>query len=262
MIVEKEKIRFIVDIVDHCNLNCKCCGHFSPLAPKGFLDIKTFERDLKRLHELLHGHIHCFELMGGESLLHPRLYDFIRLTAEYVTGEKYLCTNGVLLNSMPDEFYQLCAETDTIISITMYPIDLNWDEINRKVKLFGTKLYLIKSQGEKNKTWFKNRRDLSGSQDVEENFKKCFWKARCIVLENGRLSSCVVPFKAKYFQKYYESEAFDTSDKNSIDIFKAKDIEEIVDFLNRPIPCCRYCLPNQEEKIPWGVSKRDISEWF
>lgn len=43
---------------------------------------------------------------------------------------------------------------------------------------------------------------------------------------------------------------------------KAKDIEEIVEFLNRPIPCCRYCLPNQEEKIPWGVSKRDISEWF
>jgi hypothetical protein len=103
---------------------------------------------------------------------------------------------------------------------------------------------------------------LSGSQDVKENFNNCFWKARCIVLENGRLSSCVVPFKAKYFQQYYKSDAFDTSDKNSIDIFKAKDIEEIVEFLNRPIPCCRYCLPNQEEKIPWSVSKRDISEWF
>ena len=63
----------------------------------------------------------------------------------------------------------------------MYPIDLNWDEINRKVKLYGTKLYLIKSQGEENKNWFKNRRDLSGSQDVKENFNNCFWKARCIV---------------------------------------------------------------------------------
>ena len=56
------------------------------------------------------------------------------------------------------------------------------------------------------------------------------------MLENGRLSSCVVPFKAKYFQQYYKSDVFDTSDKNSIDIFKAKDIEEIVEFLNRPIP--------------------------
>ena len=86
--------------------------------------------------------MNCFRVIfiGGESLLHPRLYDIVRLTAKYVTGEKYLCTNGVLLSSMPDKFYQLCAETDTIISITMYPIDLNWDEINRKVKLFGTKL--------------------------------------------------------------------------------------------------------------------------
>ena len=77
-----------------------------------------------------------------------------------MTGEKYLCTNGVLLSSMPDEFYQLCAETDTIISITMYPIDLNWDEINRKVKLFGTKLYLIKSQGEENKKLVQKQKRL------------------------------------------------------------------------------------------------------
>lgn len=44
MLVTKDKIRFIVDIVDHCNLNCKCCGHFSPLAQKSFLDKETFEK--------------------------------------------------------------------------------------------------------------------------------------------------------------------------------------------------------------------------
>ena len=57
MIVSKDKIRFIVDIVDHCNLNCKGCGHFSPLAPKSFLDIETFETDLRRLNVLLNGEI-------------------------------------------------------------------------------------------------------------------------------------------------------------------------------------------------------------
>lgn len=86
MEVDKNKIRFIVDIVDHCNLNCKSCGHFSPLAPHSFLDIETLESDLKRLSELLRGNIHCFELMGGEVLLHPQLYDFINITAKYVTG--------------------------------------------------------------------------------------------------------------------------------------------------------------------------------
>lgn len=262
MIVLKDKIRFIVDIVDHCNLNCKCCGHFSPLASKSFLDKNIFENDLHRLNELLSGRIHCFEIMGGEALLHPQLDDFIKITAKYVFGEKNLCTNGILLSKLPSSIYKLCADTNTTICITMYPIGIDWDEINRKANLYGTRLYHIQSSEDSTKNWFKNSRDLSGSQNIEENFNKCFWKARCIVLERGRLASCVVPFKAKFFQKYFQLEVFDTTEYNSIDIYKAKSIDEIVDFLNRPIPCCRYCLPNQEERIQWGVSKRVIGEWI
>ena len=140
MIVSKDKIRFIVDIVDHCNLNCKGCGHFSPLAPKSFLDIETFETDLRRLNVLLNGEIFCLELMGGEALLHPQLEDFLRITAKYVSGEKNLCTNGVLLSTLPNRIYQLCAQTGITICVTMYPIDIDWVEIYRKADLFGTKI--------------------------------------------------------------------------------------------------------------------------
>ena len=262
MNVTKDKIWFIVDIVDHCNLNCKSCGHFSPLAPMSFLNIKSFEKDLFRLNELLNGKIHCLELMGGEALLHPQLEDFIKITAKYVTGEKNLCTNGVLLPKLPDKIYKLCAETNTTICITMYPIKIDWDEINRKANLYGTKLYQIKSVGESLKNWFKNPHDASGSQNAEDNFNKCFWKARCVVLEHGRLASCVVPLKAKFFQNYFHSEIFDTSENNSIDIYRVNNIEEIVEFLNKPIPCCKYCLPNKEEQIEWGVSQRERSEWI
>lgn len=111
MNVTKDKIRFIVDIVDHCNLNCKSCGHFSPLAPMSFLDIKSFEKDLFRLNELLNGKIHCLELMGGEALLHPQLEDFIKITAKYVTGEKNLCANGVLLPKLPDKISLLSRKS-------------------------------------------------------------------------------------------------------------------------------------------------------
>jgi len=262
MIVSKDKIRFIVDIVDHCNLNCKGCGHFSPLAKESYLDLETFENDLCRLHELLGGRIYCLELMGGEALLHPQVNEFIRIAAKYVKGDKFICTNGLLLTNMPNDFYQLCAETGTVISITMYPINIDWLEINRKADLFGARLYKITSEGEQLKKWYRNRRDLSGSQNTEINFNQCFWKARCVVLEKGRLASCVVPLKAKAFQKYYNIKAFDTSDSNSIDIYKASSIDEIVDFLNKPIPCCRYCLPNQEETIQWGISKKELGEWF
>ena len=66
----------------------------------------------------------------------------------------------------------------------------------------------------------------------------------------------------KYFQKYYKSNAFDTSKENSIDIYQAKTIDEIVEFLNQPIPCCRFCLPNTEEQIQWTISKKEIDEWY
>ena len=262
MEVDKNRIRFIVDIVDHCTLNCKGCGHFSPLASKYFLDIKTFENDLCRLNELLRGKIFCLEIMGGEALLHPQLEDFIKITAKYVQGEKNLCTNGILLANLSDKIYKLCAETNTTICITMYPIDLDWSEIYRKANLYGTKLYKIKSIGDSKKKWFKNPKDRNGLQNVEENFNSCFWKARCVVLEKGRLSSCVVPFKAKFFQKYFKSAIFDTTERNSIDIYKAQNIDEIVDFLNRPIPCCKYCFPNKEKQVMWEVSKREINEWI
>lgn len=262
MNVIRDKIRFIVDIVDHCNLNCRSCGHFSPLAPTSFLDIKTFENDLCRLYELLNGEIHCLELMGGEALLHPYLYDLIKITAKYVTGDKNLCTNGILLPKMPEHFYELCAETNTTICVTMYPISIDWNKVAEKAIQYGTKFFYIRSSGKASKDWFKNPRDMSGSQNIEDNFAHCFWKARCVVLEHGRLASCVVPFKAKFFQKYFQLDVFDTSDRNSIDIYKARSIDEIVDFLNKPIPCCRYCFPNKEEKIQWGISNREISEWI
>lgn len=262
MNVDKNLIRFIVDIVDHCNLNCKGCGHFSPLASESFLDIETFENDLRRLNKLLNGKIYCFELMGWKALLHTQLEDFIIITAKYVYGEKPLFTNGILLPRLSDRIYQLCAETGTTICVTMYPIDIDWNEINRKANLYGTKLYQIKSAGESEKKWFKNPRDLNGNQDPIGNFNSFLGKARCIVLERGRVSSCVVPYKAKFFQRYFKSGAFDTTDKNSIDIYKANNIDEIGDFLNKPIPCCKYCLPNKEEQIQWGVSKKDMSEWI
>ena len=36
-------------LVEHCNLSCQRCGHFSPLAKPGFSDPEAFARDLRQL---------------------------------------------------------------------------------------------------------------------------------------------------------------------------------------------------------------------
>jgi MoaA/NifB/PqqE/SkfB family radical SAM enzyme len=66
-------------VVDHCNLNCKGCSHFSPIADELFTDIGEFTRDLQQLRRLV-SNIEVIRLMGGEPLLHPNITDFIRST--------------------------------------------------------------------------------------------------------------------------------------------------------------------------------------
>src|SRR4030067_480702 len=68
-----------VQLVDHCNMNCSGCSHFSPLADKFFADIEQYDRDMKQLRQLV-ANIMTFRLLGGEPLLHPHVSMFLDST--------------------------------------------------------------------------------------------------------------------------------------------------------------------------------------
>jgi hypothetical protein len=61
-----------INITDHCNLNCRSCDHFSPIAKEYFLDLKSFENDMKRLAELSGGLIWRISIQGGGTITTPR----------------------------------------------------------------------------------------------------------------------------------------------------------------------------------------------
>ena len=48
---------------------------------------------------------------------------------------------------------------------------------------------------------------------------------------------------------------------NYIDIYKVKSVEEIFEFLSRPIPFCRFCKRKDNDSVKWRVSSRKIEEW-
>ena len=64
-------------IVDHCNLNCVGCSHFSPLAEPYFKDVDEYREEMKDLSKFEIGTI---RIMGGEPLLHPKWYEFCEIT--------------------------------------------------------------------------------------------------------------------------------------------------------------------------------------
>ena len=100
---------FNVNLVEHCNLNCKYCDHFAPLAEEKYTDIKSLEKDLKRMSSLLN--INSVGLMGGEPLLHPNLVEILKMSRAVLKNTKLtIFTNGILLPKMDDLFWQTCFE--------------------------------------------------------------------------------------------------------------------------------------------------------
>ena len=75
----REHLRFNIDIVSHCNLNCKGCGHFSPLSKENFISLESLRNDCKRLSELSNGKVERIDIMGGEPLLHSDIIEILSL---------------------------------------------------------------------------------------------------------------------------------------------------------------------------------------
>ena len=51
-IVPHPRLQLETHLVEHCNLNCQMCTHFSPLARPQCTEVESFSRDMQRLQEL------------------------------------------------------------------------------------------------------------------------------------------------------------------------------------------------------------------
>ncbi|MDR3187843.1 MAG: radical SAM protein [Prevotellaceae bacterium] len=252
---------FAVILTDCCNLNCKMCNSFCPLAEEYFLDVNTFERDCARLSELANGRIKNIHLTGGEALLHPQITKFFDIARKYFScAHIAMLTNGILLLKQPDEFWASCKKNGILISVSRYPIKIDHSAIKRLAKKRGVALAYHENQDVK-KHWWKMQLDLSGMQDVEKNFKLCAVSNGCIQLREGKLHTCNIVTNIRSFNRYF-GKNLEVTERDYVDIYKASSIDEILTSLSKPIPFCRYCnIKGYQYHLEWGLSKREISEW-
>lgn len=256
-----KELKFVYHLADHCNLNCKCCDHFSPIAEKKLADIDSFKNDIRCLANLCGGVCNYISLQGGEPLLHPNAIDFaVAARKAFKKGRIKFTTNGLLLAKQPDLFWQTCAKYDIEFEVTKYPIPFDYGEIQKRAEEFGVHFYIY-NDNETVKTTYLMPLDVSGKQPFLKNYCKCMHANTCILLKNGRLYTCTVAPNIEHFNNYFHQN-LSLSEADSINIYKAKSFEEIADFLAKPIPFCRYCNVNgREYGLKWGQSSKDISEW-
>jgi organic radical activating enzyme len=253
---------FAVHIVEHCNLKCQFCDHFAPLAEEEFANIKVFERDFARLSELLDAEVDRIGLMGGEPLLHLQLIDFLYVARKYFPKTKLqLVTNGILLLKQTEDFWKACRNNDIIIVNTKYPLKLDFDRIKEVAKKHDVRFEHYGNSGETLKKSSHIPLDIEGKQDAYMNFIKCFHANNCCFLAKGKLFTCTVAPNIRHFNKFFNKNITLTN-ADYIDIYKARNAEEIMQFLCRPVPFCKYCYVEKRTfGHEWQTSRKDVKEW-
>ncbi|SDH52294.1 radical SAM protein [Desulfosporosinus hippei] len=259
--IPRTLLRLETHLVEHCNLNCHMCTHFSPLAKPVFADIKEFERDMKRLAILFGNEVEYIMLLGGEPLLHPDITDFFHVARAFFPETNIiLYTNGIILDQMDQNFWSACKSAQIEFILTKYPIKVDYKVLAHTIWKHEIKYKFCNTPGrEKKSSHFPF--DLQGQQDAYHSFISCDIANRCIFLREGKLYTCCIAPNIHHFNHYFNTN-LSLSPQDCINIYQAKDKKEILNFLTTPIPFCRYCdVKNRTEGNDWRISNRNISEW-
>ncbi len=249
---------FEYHIADHCNLNCKGCGHYCPLVTEpSFGDLSQYVKDLHRLKELCWG-VHRIRLMGGEPLLNPQLKDFVIETRKvFPDCTLRIVTNAILLDSPEPELFEVMRENNCGFDITLYePLKARLHKIEAVCDLYGVRYYINQSKGE-----FFKRLDISGDNPPEQSWQNCLSKS-CAFLRDGKISTCAMPQMIPIFNSAFGTN-ITVSDGDVIDLYDEElDGWTLVNKLSSPMGICRYCVEEPETFLWEAVGhKVDINDW-
>ncbi|MDR1881457.1 MAG: radical SAM protein [Prevotella sp.] len=258
-----------INVVDHCNLCCSSCNHFSNLVEEEyFLDFEEYSRDISRLSEICSGNLKVIKLLGGEPLLHPDIVDFIKVTRiHFPYSNISFVTNGLLLLKMGNEFWKSLIEYNVFLRVTKYPIGLDYAKILNKAAVFGIINSNLNNSGhfsENKGHMIKFPFDLSGNQE-KYYFINCHHRIGCTVLRHGKIYPCPQIAYIDYFNKQF-NKTLNVTENDYIELHKIKSYYEIEEFLSNRVPFCDYCDIKHRyhplNKFEWRKSAKDIEEYL
>ena len=254
---------FEFHLVEHCNLNCAGCTHFAPLANEEYLSIEEFESDIKRLSVLSHQKARFINLLGGEPLLHPSIQQFLYCARKYFPHSIIrVVTNGIKLFEMSEKFWTACRDNNIIIGITKYPIEIDYQKRIELIRKKGIQFESFSGDDVPRDEMWRLSLDERGLSRPIENFMRCPRANACVFIKHGKMFNCATMANIDHFNSFFGT-TFEISKDDSIDIYKIKDIDELLSFLATPKPFCRYCdIDNRKYGVRWKMSDFKKDEWI
>lgn len=247
-----------IHLVDHCNLGCASCTHFSPIAEQWYINSDKFKADLDQLQKIF-GQNYVFDvrLMGGEPLLHPQINELLHIARTSLRTSKIsLVTNGILIKKMNVSFWETMSENNILIYFSEYPIDMNYKELEEVAKSHGVDVVGLDHN---DKSYFgKLPIDIiPGNQN--SNFKCCPHGNNEHSLRDGKIYTCMTAANIDVLNKKYN---LHLPNENGIDIYSVKNKKQIIRFTKKSVPLCAYCRPSMNTRFLWHRSKRQKEEWL
>lgn len=163
-------------LTDHCNLNCRGCDNFSPLAPDTFTETEAFEADCRRMAQLMgtRNRIKEIQLLGGEPLLHPQVTRFMDIARSCFPHTPInLVSNGLLLPKEDERFWECCRRNDVQIIVTKYPIKFDYHAMAAHVRAQGVRFSFYGNTEVVEKTMVCVPLDVEGRQNATDSFLRC-----------------------------------------------------------------------------------------
>ena len=113
-----------LQIVGHCNMQCKGCLVAAPVAKPWFADVDQLNETLS-VYANLCGDIQPSTIcvLGGEPTLHPRLLDVLwTVRKQFPTPATcmQMVTNGLVLRNMDDDTLKELMDIEIYLSVSVY----------------------------------------------------------------------------------------------------------------------------------------------
>jgi len=265
------KYCFKTQIVDECNLNCRGCDHFSPIADVWHQPLDDFINMIKTLRKSVGNNIREIELYGGEPLLHENLYEMM-MAVKVLFGNKItisLETNGILLDSFLTKNKRLREDSSFEYQITEYkPTQGIVKQLSEKypnITIFESKLTpkeLPTNESIHKDTMFNvNMREEKLQTNILPIYKSCYCKAyekNSMCLRNWMLSPCPLVMCMDIFDKVFHENY--REDCNYIKVTENLTADDLYKIANYPCEHCRRC-GNVVYGFPYEKSTKRRNEW-
>ena len=250
-----------IHICEHCNLNCKGCNHYSPLAKPSFCNIDSLKKNLNTL-KTRGGVDKLFKsiyLVGGEPLLNPEITEIFRITREFFPKSTIkVVTNGICLSRnskpMPESFWEACRKYSISFDVSRYPINIDYKYVVNLLKENNVKFNFFWERND-----FYSFRLTKNTNDKNRfNFYNCVL-CRCLQLVGDRIYPCPISAYVNYLNESFKTD------------FKHKDCDYLTLsnisrwklrlFRLRAKPFCKYCVFPRSQ-VKWETSALKYDEWI